>query len=221
MLLPRSKCRQRFLAHHLHHGDLALRVRLLDFRIDRGIIEADFRGVRGEIAKINPVNPSPVDCAQAHRAGFAGSVEVAAFKLEDSKFPAGLADGQHFSVRRGIVGRCNLIRGFRYDGAIFNYDRAEWTAAPGAYILERELNGADHECFVHVAWFRHPHCVIVKGVLTSATRARARKSVVMDSFAAAVEKVSISGVREYAKFFCGEASPLSLRGKVEKDWQAR
>jgi hypothetical protein len=45
------------------------------------------------------------------------------------------------------------------------------------------------------------HCVIVKGVLTPATRASARKPVVMDSFAAAVEKVSISGAEKYAKFF--------------------
>jgi hypothetical protein len=46
------------------------------------------------------------------------------------------------------------------------------------------LNGADHESVVHVAWFRHR--VIVKGMPNSATRESARKSVVMDSFAAAV-----------------------------------
>jgi len=141
--------------------------------------------------------------------------------LKIVQLAASLPDGNNFSVRRGIVGRCNLIRGFRYDVAIFHDDGAEWTAAPGAYILERELNGAGHESLVHLAWFRHPHCVIVKGVLTSATRARARKSVVMNAFAAAVEKVSISGVREYAKFFCGDANPLFSRGKVEKGGQAR
>src|SRR5208282_1210311 len=216
MLLPGSKGRQCFLAHHLSHGNLALRVRLLDFRIDRGIVKADSCCVRGEIAKVNSVDASPIDRTEAHGAGFAGSVEIAALKLEESKFLAGLANGQYFSVRRGIVGRCNLIRGFRYDVAIFCDDGAERTTAPGAYIIKRELNRAGHESFVHGAWFRHPHCVIVKGVLTSATRACARKSVVMDSFAAAVEKVSISGVREYAKFFCGEARPVILGEKVEK-----
>jgi hypothetical protein len=45
------------------------------------------------------------------------------------------------------------------------------------------------------------HCVIVKSGLIPAARASARKPVVMDSFAAAVEKASISGVQEYAKFF--------------------
>jgi hypothetical protein len=46
------------------------------------------------------------------------------------------------------------------------------------------LNGAGHESVAHLALFRHR--VIVKGMPNSATRESARKSVVMDSFAAAV-----------------------------------
>jgi hypothetical protein len=88
-------------------------------------------------------------------------------------------------VRCGIIRRCDLIGGFRYDNAFFDDDGAERPAAPGAYILERELNGAGHESFVHVAWFRHR--VIVKGMPNSATRESARKSVDMDSFAADVK----------------------------------
>ena len=184
MLLPRSKCRQCFLAHHLNHGNVTLGVRLGDFCIDSGIIKADFRSVRCEIAKVNSVNPSPVDCAQAHWAGFAGGVELTAPEFETAKFLARLADGEHFSVRRRIVHRRNSIRTFRYDDAFFDDDGAERPAAPGAYILERELNGAGHESFVHVAWFRHR--VIVKGA-TPTTPESARKSVDMDSFAADVK----------------------------------
>ncbi len=160
-------------------------MRLGDFRVDGGIIKADFRSVRCEIAKVNSVNPSPVDCAQTHRAGFARGVEVTAPEFETSKFLARLADGHHFSVRRRIIHRRNLVCAFRYDDAFFDDDGAERPAAPGAYILERELNGAGHESFVHVAWFRHR--VIVKGAQTPTTRESARKSVDMDSFAADVK----------------------------------
>src|SRR6266403_2825042 len=185
ILLPRSKCRQCFLAHHVNHGNLTLRVRLGDFRVDSGIIKADFGSVCCEIAKVNLANPGPVDCAQAHRARFAGGVEITAPEFEIAKFLARLADGQHFSVRRRVVHRCNLIRTFGYDDAFFDDDGAERPAAPGAYILERELNGASHESFVHVAWFRHR--VIVKGVRIPTTQESARKSVDMDSFAADVK----------------------------------
>ena len=185
MLFPRSKRRQCFVAHHLNHGNLALGVRLGDFFIDSGIIKADFRSVRCEIAKVNSVNSSPVDCAQAHGAGFAGGIEVTASEFETAKFLARLADGQHFSVRRGIVHRRNLIRTFRYDDAFFDNDTTEWPAAPRAYILERQLNGAGHERFIHVAWFRHR--VIVKGAWTPTTQESACKSVDMDSFAADVK----------------------------------
>jgi hypothetical protein len=160
-------------------------VRLGDFCIDRGIIKADFRSVRCEIAKVHSVNPSPVDCTQAHGAGFAGGIEVTAPEFETAEFLARLADGQHFSVRRRIIHRRNLIRALRYDDAFFDDDGAERAAAPGAYILERELNGASHESFVHVAWFRHR--VIVKGAWTPTTPGSARKSVDMDSFAADVK----------------------------------
>jgi hypothetical protein len=78
-----------------------------------------------------------------------------------------------------------LIRTFRYDDVFFDDDTAERPAAPGVYILERELNGAGHESFVHVIWFRHR--AIVKGAPTSTTQNSARKSVDMDSFAADVK----------------------------------
>lgn len=87
-------------------------------------------------------------------------------------------------MRCGIIRRRDLIGGFRYDDAFSDDDGAERSAA-GAYILERELNGAGHERVVHVAWFRHR--VIVKGVRIPTTQESARKSVDMDSFAADVK----------------------------------
>jgi hypothetical protein len=184
MLHPRSKCRQSFLAHHLNHGNLTLRVRLGDLCIDGGIIKADFGSVRCEIAKVNFVNPGPIDCAKAHRAGFAGGVEVTAPEFEAAKSLASLPDGQHFSMRCGIVRRSDLIGSFRYNDAFFDDDGAKRPAASSANIVDRELNGAGHESVVHVASFRHRG--IVKGVPISATHESARKSVDRDTFAAAV-----------------------------------
>src|SRR6266436_3468814 len=93
ILLPRSKCRQCFLAHHLNHGNLALGVRLGDFRVDSGIIKADFGSVCCEIAKVNFADSSPVDCAQAHRARLARGIEVTAPELEAIKSLASLSNG--------------------------------------------------------------------------------------------------------------------------------
>src|ERR1700681_1045676 len=175
MLLPRSKCRQCFLAHHLNHGNLTLRVRLGDFRVNGGIVKADFGSVCREIAKVNFANPGPVDCAQAHRARFAGGIEVTAPEFEAAKSLASLPDGQHFSVRRGIVRRRDLIGGFRYDDASFDDDGAKRPAASGTDIVDRKLNGARHESGVPVASFRHR--VIVKGMPTQLpTNLRANRS---------------------------------------------
>jgi hypothetical protein len=183
MFLPGLKCRQRLLAHHLNHGYLTLGVRLRDFRIDRGIVKADSGGILREIAKVNFANPGPVDCTETHGAGFAGRVQITVPQFEARKFLASLADRQHFRMRRGVVRRRNSIGSLGNDVAVFHDNATERAAASGTDIFKRESNGAGHENVVHVARFRHRG--MVKGILISATRESARKSVVMDSFAAA------------------------------------
>ena len=183
MFFPSSKCRQRLFAHHRNHGDLTLGVRLRDFRIDRGIVKADSGGILSEIAKVNFANPSPVDCTETHGAWLAGRVQLTVPQFEARKFLASLPDRQHFRMRRGIVHSRNSIRSFGNNAAVFHHNATERAAASGTDIFKRELNGAGHENVVHVGRFRHRG--IVKGILISATRESARKSVVMDSFAAA------------------------------------
>src|ERR1700737_1720269 len=139
VLLPHSKCRQCFLAHHANHGNLTFGVRLGDFRVDCGIVKADFGSVCCEVAKVDFANPGPVDCAQAHRARFAGGVEITAPEFEAANSLASLPDGQHFSVRCGIIRRRHLIDGFRYDGAFLDDDGAKRAAASGTDLVAREL----------------------------------------------------------------------------------
>jgi len=115
MVLPCTKRSQCFLAHHRNHGDLSLGVGLGEFRVNGGVVKADFRGVGGEVGKVHLVDPGPVNSAQAHGARFAGGVQITAAKLETPKFPAGLTDRQYFGVRGRIVHRGNPIRSFGQD----------------------------------------------------------------------------------------------------------
>ena len=120
MVLPCTKRSQCFLAHHRNHGDLSLGVGLGEFRVNGGVVKADFRGVGGEVGEVDFVNTCPVNSAQAHGARFAGRIEVTAAKLEIPKFTAGLTDRQDFCVRRRIVHSRNSIRRFGYDLALFD-----------------------------------------------------------------------------------------------------
>ena len=163
MLLPSSKCRKRFLAHHLSHWNLTLCVRLGEFIVNGRIIKADFRGVRSEVAKKDSIDTSPVDRAQAHGAGLTGSVELTSPEVETAKFLACPADRKYFSVGGRVVQCRNLIRTFRYDAPFPDDDSAKRSAASAVNILQRKFNGASHESLVSVSWFRHRVVVFKPG----------------------------------------------------------
>src|SRR4029077_12929036 len=74
---PNAKCFERFLSHHRNHRYLPLRVRPRNFLIDQRIIEPSFGGVRRSIRKIDTRGTSPIDSAQAHRAGLASRINLA------------------------------------------------------------------------------------------------------------------------------------------------
>src|SRR5580700_2645411 len=134
LVFPCPKRRQGLFAHHLNHRNLALRVRLRDFSIDQRIVKPDSGSIGIGIAKINAGKASPVDCTQTHGARLAGSVDLAAFQIEDSKFLAGRANGNYLGVRGWIVGRGDLIGGFGNHGPVFDYDSAERSAASGVDV---------------------------------------------------------------------------------------
>src|SRR5271166_4998685 len=125
-------------------------MRLRDFAVDQRVVKADLRGIGIGVAEINAGEPSPVDCSQTHGTRLAGSVDLAAFKVEDAKFLAGVADGADFGMRRGIVGGSYLIRALSDNRAVFHDDRTEGATASRVDVIDRELNGAGHERIVHV-----------------------------------------------------------------------
>jgi hypothetical protein len=118
--------------------------------IDQRVVKADLRGIGIGVGEINAGEPGPVDGSQAHGTRLAGSVDLAAFKIEDAKFLAGIANGADFGMRGGIVGGSNLIRAFGNNRAVFHNDRAEGATASRVDVIDRELNGAGHERIVHV-----------------------------------------------------------------------
>lgn len=82
LFLPTPKGSERFLTHHLQHGNLALGERPSDLLVYEGIVEPDLGRVGGEIAEMNSAEVCPVDRAKTHRAGFARSVNFAILESE-------------------------------------------------------------------------------------------------------------------------------------------
>src|SRR5579871_1495748 len=81
LLFPGTKARESFVAHHLHHGNVPLRMRPRDLFVDEGIAETDFPGIGSPIPKKDSIQMSPVDGAKTHRARLAGCVELAALQI--------------------------------------------------------------------------------------------------------------------------------------------
>jgi hypothetical protein len=132
------------LAHELDHRDAALRVRQLAAPRRSRVVEAHRRGIGRAVAEVDALGPRPVDGAEAHRAGLAAGVEVAAVELERAERAAGLADRHDLGVRGGVVGRRHLVGALGENGAVLDDQRRERPAA-GVHVGERQLDGAGHE----------------------------------------------------------------------------
>jgi hypothetical protein len=145
LLFPGAKRIERFFAHHLDHGDFALRVGLGNFLVDEGVIETSFRGIGCSRGKINAIEARPVNGAQAHGARFAACVNFATLEVEFFEFFAGLADRGHFGVGGGIVCGGYAVGGLRDNLSIFYNQRTEGTTSARLYVLECKRNGALHE----------------------------------------------------------------------------
>src|SRR5579863_2483964 len=147
-LFPGAKAGEGFLAHHLNHRNLAQRMGLRDLAIDKSVVEADLGGVRREVAEVNVREASPVNRAQTHGARLARSVEIAVFEFECPQLGASRADRGDLRVSGWIAGRSHAIYPFRYDRAVFHYDRTERSAA-SVDVFHRKLDGACHKRVVH------------------------------------------------------------------------
>src|SRR5438105_12889209 len=82
---PGAKRFERLVAHHLCHGDFALRERRGQFMVNQGIIKADSGRVLSRVGKKDALRPRPIDGPQAHRTGLACAVQIASRQLKRLK----------------------------------------------------------------------------------------------------------------------------------------
>lgn len=149
LLFPNSKRFERFSAHQLDHGYLAAREWRREFPIDHRVIESGVCRIARGSGKVNASGARPVDRTQAHRARFATRVNLASAELEATQLLASLADRNHLGVRGRVVRRDNGVRSLGYDFSVFHNDGAERTAPSRTDILNRKLDGSDHEGVTH------------------------------------------------------------------------
>ena len=142
---PDAETGQRLVAQQLRHGQLAVGQGSVQLLVNELVVEADGGGIGLGIAVENPARPGPLNGPQAHGAGFATSVEVAAIELEGAQLLAGFADGIDFGVAGGVVGAGDLVEAAGDDCAVFHHHRAEGAAVPGLHFINRQANGFAHE----------------------------------------------------------------------------
>ena len=147
---PCAESGECLVAHDLNHGDAALSVRLFEFAVNKGVVETNFGSVFGGVCEINARKASPVNGAKTHGTGFAGGVDFTILEFEIAQFLAGLADGQHFGVRGGIICGSDAIGSFGNDLMVFYNDGRKRATASGLNAFDGELNRTGHKRIDHV-----------------------------------------------------------------------
>lgn len=92
------------------------------------VTEADAAVVGNGAAVVDVADIGPERCAEAHVAGLAGGVELAAGEVEGVEIVAGFAYGVDFAVAGGVVVLEDAVVAFADNLAVFYDDGAEGTA---------------------------------------------------------------------------------------------
>lgn len=129
------------------HGALIRRER--QFGVNEFVVEAVFGGVAARAGVEVSREARPIDGAEAHGAGFAAGVELAAGELEIAERVTGSADGGDFGVRGGIVGGRDEIDSGGEDAGVLYNDGAEGTAAAGVHVVDGKLDSLAHPLISH------------------------------------------------------------------------
>ena len=149
LLLPEGEDFQRLFPQDLLHGQAAVFVSALQFIVDEGIIETHLSRVGSQRGIEDSGRAGPVNGAQAHGAGLAGSVKFASGQLECLQSAAGFTNSHDLRVRRGIIGGSDTIRTFRHYAAFLHHQRSKGASTAGTYIFDGERNRAAHEFYRH------------------------------------------------------------------------
>src|ERR1700742_3800626 len=81
----------------------------IDLFVDHRVVETGIAGLKLGTSVDHPTRAGPIDSAETHGTGFAGSIEIAAGKLPVAEAGAGVADGHYFGMRGRIIGRRHLV----------------------------------------------------------------------------------------------------------------
>src|SRR5262249_9391186 len=112
------------------------------------VVEADARGVGAGAGVIDAVEPRPVDGGEAHWAGLAARIDLAAGKIERSERPARFGDRDDLGMRGRIVGGGDAIAALGQDAIVLDDHGAKRAARVPVHALARQREGAAHECFL-------------------------------------------------------------------------
>src|SRR6266849_11187394 len=98
---------------------------MFQFIVDESVVEARRGGIRGSARVKDARRACPINCALAHWARLTSRVEVASGNLKIIQIAAGLANGDDFGVRGGVVGRSDTVRSFGDHAAVFHDESRE------------------------------------------------------------------------------------------------
>src|SRR5882762_10854483 len=119
LLLPGRKNSERIVAEKLRHRNAPSGGCDLQLVIDEGIVESGACGIGGGCGVENSRGARPVNRAEAHGAGLARRIKIAAAELKISESAAGFANGHDFRMRGWIVVKGDAVRAFGNDAVFF------------------------------------------------------------------------------------------------------
>lgn len=137
-----------FVAHELSAWELPLGLVPAELGVEEGIVEAGAGGVGSRATEVDRFKTCPVGRGQAHGAGLAAGIELAAGKRKRAERLAGSSDRIDLAVGGWIVGLGDRIRAFSDDSSIAYDDRGEGSAFAGNHILRGERDGAPKELWI-------------------------------------------------------------------------
>lgn len=114
--------------------------------IEERVVKARTRGCMAIVAIVDPIEARPVASRQAHGAGLATGVHLAAFQCESAQSCACLPDGVYLAVRGWIVSCGNTVRSLTDHDAVLHDHRGERASCAAAHVLGGQCDSPLHEC---------------------------------------------------------------------------
>ena len=145
LVLPGLERRGGFVRKQLGRSDRPSCQGLGQLMVDEVVRESGGGGFLSCTAEVEPREVGPVDGGEAHRAGLAAGVEVAAGEMKVAQLPAGVANGHDFGMSRRIVRRSDAVAAAPDDVAPLNDYRSKRAALPCRDAVDRQPNGLSHE----------------------------------------------------------------------------